>query len=123
MTDESFPRDDVAASLATSRELGADYDSAVADALAERLERTVDQRVDARLAERLTERPVGHKQQDLKIVGMRFAMAVVSMVLAVPLTFIASQVDNDAGAAVFSVWLGVAVVNAVFVLASRRSHS
>ncbi|WP_046469872.1 hypothetical protein [Allosalinactinospora lopnorensis] len=124
MTDEPLSRDEVAASLATGRELGPDYDGAVADALAERLEHAIDQRVDTRITERLAEaRPARSREQDIRIAGLRFAMAVVSLVLAVPLTFVASRADNEAGAAVLAVWFGIAAVNAVFLFATRRPRS
>ncbi|RNL82646.1 hypothetical protein [Halostreptopolyspora alba] len=119
MTDETIPRDEVAASLATSQELGSDYDNAVADALAERIERTVDERVEARLAERLAETRVHQHRQDLKVTGLRFSLAVVSMVLAIPVTFIAAG-STDPGPAVAMVWLGITAVNAAFYFATRR---
>lgn len=120
MNAEPLSRDEVAAALATGRDLGPDYDHAVADALAEHLEHTIDQRVESRLAERPAAAPAPRPGQDLKIAGLRFAMAVVPMVLAVPLTYIASQSADEAGAAVFALWLGIAAVNAVFLLGTRR---
>ncbi|RCG31041.1 hypothetical protein DQ384_13945 [Sphaerisporangium album] len=46
----SIPRDDVAATLAARRELGTDYEDALADALVERIGTTIDERIDAKLA-------------------------------------------------------------------------
>jgi hypothetical protein len=43
-------RDDIAAATAAHRELGQDYDAAVAEGLVERIGAEIDKRVDARLA-------------------------------------------------------------------------
>lgn len=119
MTDETIPRDEVAASLATSSELGSDYNNAVADALAERIGHTVDERVEARLAERLAETRAHPRKQDHRGAGLRFSLAVVSMVLAVPVTAIAAE-SVDPGPAVAMAWLGIIAVNALFHFTTRR---
>ncbi|MBB4933351.1 hypothetical protein F4561_004171 [Lipingzhangella halophila] len=118
-TKEAIPRDEVAASLATSQELGTEYNSAVADALAERIEHTVDERVAAQLAERLAETQGQPKRQDIRITSLRFALAVVSMVVAVPLTLLVAGA-SEPGMAVGMLWLGIAAVNGIFVFATRE---
>jgi thiamine pyrophosphate-dependent acetolactate synthase large subunit-like protein len=45
-------REDIAAAAAAHRELGREYDGAVAESLVERIGAEIDKRVDARLAER-----------------------------------------------------------------------
>jgi hypothetical protein len=47
---DQLARDDIAAAAAAHRELGRDYDDAVAEGLIERIGAEVDKRVDARLA-------------------------------------------------------------------------
>lgn len=49
---EQLAREDIAAAAAAHRELGRDYDRAVAEGLVERIGEEIDKRVDARLAQR-----------------------------------------------------------------------
>jgi len=49
---EQLARDDIAAAAAAHRELGREYDGAVAESLVERIGAEIDKRVDARLAQR-----------------------------------------------------------------------
>jgi hypothetical protein len=54
---EQVARDDIAAATAAHRELGRDYDGAIAEGLIERIGAEIDKRVDARLAQRADDRP------------------------------------------------------------------
>lgn len=122
MSTEPLPRDDVAASVAAMRELGSDYDDAVADALAERLEQTIDARIEQRLQAQGVA-PVARTSQTVhrgedSTVAYRFALAIGSMVLAVPLTAITAGAAG--GTAVIAVWIAIALINIVFVLGTRR---
>ncbi len=123
MKDESIPRADIAASLATSQELGSEYNEAVAEAVAERLEHTVDKRVDAQLAQRWATNQSPNQspkaQDERKANGLRFALAVVSLVIAVPLTGIVAGASSTA-MAMGMLWAGIAAVNGVFYIATRR---
>jgi hypothetical protein len=47
---EQATRDDIAAAAAAHRELGRDYDAAVAESLVDRIGTEIDKRIDARLA-------------------------------------------------------------------------
>ncbi len=98
---ELVPRDELEAALAARRDLGPDYERELADALAERIE----QRVEARLRERLPAK----RERDKEL-----ALAVVSMVLAIPLLGIAGGTAGLPG--VVAVCAAIVLVN---VLARR----
>ncbi|MFF7339625.1 hypothetical protein ACFZAT_20050 [Streptomyces sp. NPDC008163] len=104
------------ATLQARSELGADYDSALAESFLEkveqRLDATLDRRVRRHLAEertavargaRIPERPPGH-------FGERYGFGIVSLVLAVPLSAIG--VANAGIGGLVVAWLGIVGVNA-----------
>jgi hypothetical protein len=59
---EQLARDDIAAAAAAHRELGRDYDGAVAEGLVERIGDEIDKRVDARLGQR-GDKPAPHSDR------------------------------------------------------------
>jgi hypothetical protein len=62
---DQLARDDIAAATAVHRELGRDYDGAVAESLVERIGDEIDKRVDARLGQRGDRHPRDrHPQRD-----------------------------------------------------------
>ncbi|QVQ52960.1 hypothetical protein J4H86_03860 [Spiractinospora alimapuensis] len=121
-TAEKLSRGDVAAAVATSRELGTEYDDAVAEALAGRLEQVIDARVAKRLAE-VKQAPKGKRPStglDKHQAGMRLALMLVSIVAAVPLTLVPVVIAPEQGSAtVAAVWLGIIVLNVVFIVSTR----
>ena len=98
---ELVPRDEFEAALAARRDLGPDYERELADALAERIE----QRLEARLRERLPAK----RERDKEL-----ALAIVSMVLAIPLLGVAGGTAGLPG--VVAVCAAIVLVN---VLARR----
>ncbi|MEW1721136.1 hypothetical protein [Streptomyces sp. NPDC093109] len=106
------------ATLQARRDLGADYEPALVESFLEKVEesldRTVDRRVRQRLAEeqilaaRGTTRPSGAAVEGF---GGRFGFAVISLVLAIPLSAIA--VANAGIEGLFVCWLGIVAVNAL----------
>ncbi|GAA2452151.1 hypothetical protein GCM10010191_82990 [Actinomadura vinacea] len=83
MTTPRLPRDDLAAALAARRELGPDYDDAFVETLVDRIEETVAARASAVQAPRkapAAQPGNGH--------GSDLALAIVSLIAAVPLTAI-----------------------------------
>ncbi|MEP7026845.1 MAG: hypothetical protein ABJB47_24155 [Actinomycetota bacterium] len=54
---DQLAREDIAAAAAAHRELGRDYDAAVAEGLIERIGAEIDRRIDARLAQTGSSRP------------------------------------------------------------------
>ncbi|MEY9212619.1 hypothetical protein NI17_004770 [Thermobifida halotolerans] len=116
MSTEPVPRDEIAASLKTSRELGPDYDDAVASALAERLDQTIAQQVSAQIDARIQ---AGALPNGRGVRGntVRMVMAIVSLGVAVPLTAIGAGIAGSAGMLV--AWVGVLML--YFVVARSVS--
>ncbi|MEE1755935.1 hypothetical protein [Streptomyces sp. SP18CS02] len=112
------------ATLQARRELGTEYESALIESFLEKLERRLDGAVDRRVRRQVAEqqmvvarggRPaVGRDGENF---GERFGFAVVSLVLAVPLTAIATGAAGFRGLVV--TWLGVIGVNAVHAARGR----
>ncbi|WP_297740694.1 hypothetical protein [uncultured Tessaracoccus sp.] len=103
-------RDDIEAALEVRKERGADIEPALIDAMAHKVEATVRRRFDAEVAERRRSETAEQSSR-----GGRVAVAVLSLIMAVPLTAIAL----DAGLlALVVVWTGIALVN--IALGMRR---
>jgi hypothetical protein len=102
--------EDLTAALAARRELGHEYDKALAEGVVERMGKEVDARVDRRVAELLGGMRVRGKPRS------GTPLAIVSLVLAIPLSAIAGASGHVAGLAV--AWGGIAAVN--FAGALRR---
>lgn len=109
-------RDDLAAAVAARRDLGPDYEDAVLESFLARLDQAVTARVDAQVAERTatasTDRGAG---------GRQLALGMVSVVLGVPVTAIATSNADGLGALAVS-WAGIAAVNAAHAWTVRRNH-
>lgn len=102
--------DDIEAALEVRRERGAEIEPALVDAMAHKIEATVRRRFEAEVAER---RRSEMAEQSGKV--GRIAVAVVSLIMALPLTAMAL----DAGLlALTVVWTGIALVN--MAMAMRR---
>lgn len=115
---ESAPvsREEVSATLAARRELGPEYEAALADALAERVEQVVQARVEARLAQAPPPVPPA--------VGIpppgRIAIAVISLTAAIPCTAIAGAGAGVAGIVV--TWAGLAAINVAAAISWGRGR-
>jgi hypothetical protein len=96
-----IPREELSATLAARQELGQEYDTALVDSLAERVEQVVKARVAAQQLTTPQAAPMSARE--------RIALALGSMVLAIPCSAIAGDVGGTLGLAV--VWVGVVVVN------------
>ncbi len=103
--DPLVPRDELHAAFEARRELGADLEPEVVDAFLARIEQRLDRRLDERLGKRRTYRDAGDEQR-------RFALALISLAVAVPLTAIA--VSGAGLVALLVVWLGIVGVNLAF---------
>jgi hypothetical protein len=106
-----IPRDELRATLAARQELGPDYDAALVDSLAERVEQVVQARVAAQqvTAPPPPVAPVAPAPSTGQSAGERIAIALGSLVLAIPSTAIAGDAGGKFGVAV--VWIGVVAVN------------
>ncbi|PRX98774.1 hypothetical protein [Allonocardiopsis opalescens] len=99
-TTAHLPTDDIATSLKTSRELGPDYDDAVAASLAEHLEAAIDARVRAEVAHQLTQiKTTAHPTQRRRVDGsvLRLVMGILCLVAAIPVTIVGGYVADGAG--------------------------
>jgi hypothetical protein len=109
---QSIQRDDVAATLAARRELGGDYEEALADALVERIGNTIDERIDAKLATR----PPGRT-------GVKISPSTAAMVSGLGMGgffALAGAADLQVAAVL---WLVLAVSAIAFVLGRWRAKS
>lgn len=95
-------REELQAALEARKELGPDYEPQVVDSFLERIER--------RLSERRPAPPARHHEQR----GGAFVLALVSMVMAIPITAIAAT--HGGIAALLVVWIGIVLVNLVYGL-------
>ncbi|WP_405144925.1 hypothetical protein OG589_44035 [Sphaerisporangium sp. NBC_01403] len=109
---ESIQRDDVAATLAARRELGGDYEDALADALVDRIGNTIDERIDARLA---THKPA---RSGLKVSPS--AAAVLGGLGMGGLFAVIGRADLQFAAVL---WLILAVAAVAFLLGKWRAKS
>ncbi|WP_411106897.1 hypothetical protein [Streptomyces sp. cmx-4-9] len=105
------------AALDARRELGPEYESALVDSFVEK----VDTQVRRRLAEeRLAAARGGHRSGPADgNFGERFGFAIITLVLAVPLSAIAAAEARFSGLLV--AWAGIVGVN--FIHAGRRARS
>jgi hypothetical protein len=110
--DSPVSRQDVEALMAARRELGRDYDAALADSFAERVERAVAERVDEQVALRR------EAQSERARTGSRqLTLGIVSLGCGIPITAIAASIADLPGLAV--AWVGIVGVNAAHALSSR----
>ncbi len=105
--------DDLAAAIAARRELGHDYDRALAESFVDRVSRQIDARVDNRVSEILAtqKRPARSRGGG--------SLGVLSLVFAIPITAIAGSAGHVAGLAI--AWGGIAVINLASALRRRWS--
>ncbi|MET9365156.1 hypothetical protein ABZX93_30190 [Streptomyces sp. NPDC006632] len=106
------------ATLHARRELGPDYESALVDSFLEKVEQRVDGSVDRRVRRQLAEqqmvvarggRPArGGSDSNF---GERFGFAMISLILAIPLSAIGGVNGGLKGLVV--TWCGIVAVNAV----------
>ena len=94
---------EVQEALEARRELGPEYDEALAEALAEKVEARIEERL-ARL------RPPGR--------GAITPLAISSLALGIPITAVAGGTGGAFGVAV--AWIGIAAVNLAAALYGRR---
>ncbi|MBL1082146.1 hypothetical protein JK359_09150 [Streptomyces actinomycinicus] len=115
------PRDadlgkDLDATVRARRELGEDYDSALVDSFLEKVERRIDDAVDRGVRRRLAEQQMaavrGSRQpKPADSWAERYGFALITLVLAIPLSSIAAALTGLSGMVV--TWLGIVGVNAM----------
>lgn len=120
---------EIASALAARRELGPDYEDAIASALAEKMAKEINARVDAELVAqgfpvdkaRPGPKPPRRPARDAAGAGgSSTALAVVSLVAGIPITAIAGGTSHGNVAAIGISWLGIALVNMAHALGRRN---
>ncbi|MEU5077647.1 MULTISPECIES: hypothetical protein [Streptomyces] len=108
-------RRELDATVRARAELGDEYDSALADSFLERVERRIDDAVDRRVRRQLAERQLADARAARRpgTAGSwaeRYGFALITLVLAIPLSAIAGGMAGLSGLVV--AWLGIIGVNA-----------
>lgn len=106
---------DVRAAIAAHRELGPDYDEAVASRLAERVEELAAAR--STELQRLAD---GESGAERSARNQRFALGVVSVVMAVPVTAIGANLAEPGLLGMVASWAGLVGLNVVHARSQRR---
>ncbi len=115
---QEVSREDLTATLAARRELGAEFEPALVESLAERLEGVVDARVEARLDPRQPAPPAPPMPAAQPMSqNARLALALTSLGIAIPCTAIAGGISGLPGLIV--VWTGVVLVNVAAAFGPR----
>ncbi|MDX3457759.1 hypothetical protein PV396_38405 [Streptomyces sp. ME02-8801-2C] len=106
---------DLSATLHARRDLGNEYESALIDSFLEKVDQRIDDSVERRVRRQLAEQQMvvardsrGPKSTDT--FGERFGFAIVSLVLAIPLSAIGGAMGDLPGLLV--AWAGIVGVNA-----------
>ncbi|MFJ7149683.1 hypothetical protein ACIQVT_15995 [Streptomyces sp. NPDC100445] len=107
---------DLAATVRARRELGDDYDSVLVDSFLEKVEQRIDDAVDRRVRRRLAEQDMAaardsRRPRPADSWAERYGFALITLVLAIPLTAISASLTGLPGMVV--VWLGIVGVNVV----------
>ncbi|MFI5976633.1 hypothetical protein [Streptomyces sp. NPDC051452] len=109
-------RKDLDATVQTRRELGEEYDSALVDSFLERVEQRIDDITDRRVRRHLAEQQMAaargsRRPKDVGSWAERYGFALITLVLAIPLSAIAGTFAGITG--MVAGWLGIVGVNAV----------
>jgi hypothetical protein len=118
---DQLAREDIAAAAAAHRELGRDYDGAVAEGLIERIGAEIDKRVDAKLGQR-SDNParLGRTGQVSPIAHSSWeaiALALGSMTIGGITAASLLSGGNGSGGVVVLIWIVIGVINVAY---SRR---
>ena len=114
---------EIASALAARRELGPDYEEAIASALAEKMAKEINARVTAELAAQgaapAPARPARQRREHQ--VGTSSAtVPIASLVAGIPITAIVAGTSNGNVFAIGITWLGIALVNMAHSVGRRH---
>ncbi|WP_086777809.1 hypothetical protein [Streptomyces griseus] len=104
---------ELAATLQARGELGAEYESVLIESFLEKVEQRLDTTLDRRVRRQLAEQMAtarGARPAQPETFGERYALGIVSLILAVPLSAIG--VVNAGIEGLVVAWLGIVGVNA-----------
>ncbi|TDQ53396.1 hypothetical protein [Actinorugispora endophytica] len=104
------PRNEIAASLQAGRELGPEYDDAIAASLAERLDQSIAEQVRSQLDARAASGSLPPARPAKGVSGntLRLVMGIVSLGVAIPLSAIAGGMGGAPGLLI--AWIGILMV-------------
>jgi hypothetical protein len=117
---DQLAQEDIAAAAAAHRELGRDYDGAVAESLVERIGEEIDKRVDARLG-RVGDAPARrHRSAELRRSGSleTVSVALGSMIVGSILSWNVLNAHRGSFGLFVFIWVVIAVINIAY--ARRR---
>lgn len=117
VTGHDAVRPDVEAALGARRELGPEYDEAIAAGLAERVEQLAAAR-SAELAHVARSGSTGD-EVERSARTQRFVLGIISLGIGVPVTAISASNVEPGLLGVVASWAGIVGVNAVFALGNR----
>jgi uncharacterized membrane protein len=115
-------RNELDAALRARSELGSEYEPALVESFLEKVEQRLDTTLDRRVRRHLAEQRVdlvrgARPSHPLSGFAERYGFAIVSLVLAVPLSAIGAETAHTSGLVV--AWLGIVAVNVVHAARSR----
>ncbi|MFF1408296.1 hypothetical protein ACFVX6_00640 [Streptomyces sp. NPDC058289] len=112
---------ELSATLDARRELGAEYEAALVDSFVEKVDTQVRRRLaEERLSAARGTHPSAADSPDGNF-GERFGFAIITLVLAIPLSAIGAAQAHLSGLVV--AWLGILGVNYVHAAKFRRRHT
>ncbi|WP_318203164.1 hypothetical protein [Streptomyces sp. SCL15-4] len=120
---DSDLRGELEATVRARAELGEDYDVALVGSFLEKVERRIDDAVDRRVRRQLAERRLADARPARRPAGggswaERYGFALITLVLAIPLSAIAGGMAGLSGMVV--AWLGIVGVNAAQAVRLNR---
>ena len=116
MTNDSRrQQDEISAALRASRELGPEYDEAVASSLVERVDDTIEERVKHHVARQMGAR---EERRGLPANNVRMVLSLVCLGLSIPLTAATATLVGPAGVTI--VWIGLIAFYIISVVGLRR---
>lgn len=107
--------EEIAAALRASRELGPEYDEAVAASLVERVDDTIEERVKYHVARQTG---ANESRRGLPSNNVRMVLSLVCLGVSIPATAISAAMAGAGG--VFIVWAGLIVFYLISVSGLRR---
>lgn len=118
MTAAELTPEEIAAALAARRELGPEYEDAIAASLADRVEREIAARVEATRNPPKPER----RQHDAQSSSDRAStwLALGSLVAGIPVTAIVAVTSHGNVFAIGVAWVGIALVNTAHALGRKN---
>ncbi|MEO3827620.1 hypothetical protein [Actinomadura sp. B10D3] len=118
MTTPKLPREDLTAAMAARRELGPDYDDAFIETVVDRIEEALDARAAAAPRPRARAWPAPEPRREGGDRDHSLAMAVLSLLAAIPLSAIG--VVNAGLPGLLFALAGIVLVNLTYTFRPRR---